>query len=259
MGSTRLLHDIHSTYKWLNDHATEARLALLLHWDDKIFLNLPENDLGAVQTWIWTSVRQLVFNISYDTNDLVAVGGFLNQFQPLLQAAGVKAILDSSYTSRPAGQHNHISQIRAVYNDMREAGELTDVILEPTVGIGESAMEELRAHKSFLAATVPHLRVALLSGMEESNSEKYPFEGSMFGARAVLGKNKNPVNSSIFSTNRFVQNLSTRVTLKLKSFRALRMQWIFYVTSWNCWTPPVHGTGKSSSRKLGGSSQANTS
>lgn len=70
---------------------------------------------------------------------------------------------------------------------MREAGELTDVVLAPEHEPYEFAIEKLRAHKCFLAAVVPHVRDGLLSGMAESKSGVYPFDGSLFGACSMLG------------------------------------------------------------------------
>jgi hypothetical protein len=165
----------------------EARPALLLHENDPIFLNLPLNNLDLLQTWVWKSARQLVFNISYDTNDLAAVQGFLTPFRSLLLAAGVEMLSDATYETRPSGQQNDFSSLRTAFNSMREAGELTDVTLMPTEGSCEGEIEKLKAHKCFLAAAVPHLRDGFLSGMTESMSGEYRFEGSEFGARAVLG------------------------------------------------------------------------
>jgi hypothetical protein len=197
MGSNRLLQDIHATYKWLNGNAAEARSTLLFHMDDKIFLNLPVNQLDIVQNWTWKSARQLVFNIAYDTIDLAAVGEYLSPFRPLLLAAGVMVLSDPTCGPRPAEPHNDFLQIRTVFNNMREAGQLTDITLTPKqemTSTSEAAKEKLMAHKCFLAAAVPHLKDGLLSGMEESSCGEYPFEGSIFGASAMLGKSNNVLN-----------------------------------------------------------------
>lgn len=194
MGSNRLLQDIHATYKWLNEHVAEARSTLLFHMDDKLFLNLPVDQLDIVQMWTWKSARQLVFNIAYDTNDLAAVGEFLSPFRPLLLAAGVMVLSDPTYGPRPAETQDDFQQIRTVFNTMREAGQLTDITLKPmqeTASASEAVKEKLRAHKCFLAAAVPHLNDGLLSGMAESSSGEYEFKGTIFGASAVLGKSNN--------------------------------------------------------------------
>jgi hypothetical protein len=196
--SSRLLQDIHATYQWLNTHAVEARPALRRHENDPIFLNLPLDDLDLTQTWVWKSARQLVFNISYDTNDLAAVRDFLTPFRPLLLAAGVKMLSDPTYETKAGGQKNDFSALRTAFNSMREAGELTDVTLMPTEGLREGEIEKLKAHKCFLAAAVPHLRDVFLSGMAESMSGEYSFVGSEFGARAVLGKYCNLSNGRCF-------------------------------------------------------------
>jgi hypothetical protein len=145
------------------------------------------NDLDILQTWEWKSARQLVFNLTYDTNDLAAVLDFLAPFRDLLLAAGVEILSDPTYETRPGGQQNDFSSIRTAFNSMREADELTDVILKPTEGTCKGEVEKLKAHKCFLAAAVPHLRDGFLSGMAESNSGIYHFVGSEFGAHAVLG------------------------------------------------------------------------
>ena len=152
-----------------------------------MFLNLPLDDLDITQTWEWKSARQLVFNISYDTDDLSAVQGFLTPFRRLLLAAGVEILSDPTYETRPDGQQNDFSSLRTAFNSMREAGELTDVIFIPTEGHREGETEKLKAHKCFLAAVVRHLKDCFLSGMAESMSEEYRFVGSEFGARAVIG------------------------------------------------------------------------
>jgi hypothetical protein len=157
--------------------------------DDKIFLNLPLDNLYRTQTWVWKSARQLVFNISYDTDELAAVGDFLTPFRPLLLAAGVETLSDPTYGTRPSGQQSDFSPLRTVFNSMREARELTDVVLMPDSEPKPSEYEikKLKAHKCFLAAAVPHLRDGFLSGMKETKAGEYPFEGSVFGALAVLG------------------------------------------------------------------------
>jgi hypothetical protein len=184
MGSNRLLEDIRQTYTWLNKHRAEARPVLLSHMNDQIFLNISMVD---EHKWVWKSAQQLVFNTSYDSDHLEVVRDFLSPFKHLLLAAGVHMLSDPTYDSTPSVEQDDFSRIRNVFNAMREAGELTDVILRP-VENREYAEATLRAHKSFLAAAVPHLKEGFLSGLEESKSEEYTFPGSVFGAQAVLGK-----------------------------------------------------------------------
>jgi len=175
------------------------------------------DDLILPQTWVWKSARQLVFNISYDTNDLSAVRDFLTPFRPLLLAAGVEMLSDPTYEKRPGGQQNDLSSLRTAFNSMREAGELTDVTFIPMEGPYEGEIEELKAHKCFLAATVPHLRDGFLSGMAESISGEYSFMGNEFGARAVLGEYCNFPNGRYLNkrlrimADQLLQNSSTPV------------------------------------------------
>jgi hypothetical protein len=187
-GSERLLRDIHATYKWLDGHAEEARPWLLQHIADDIFLNLELDDLDTPQPWIWKSATQLVLNLPYDNDDRVSVRDFLYPFRSLLVAAGVQELSDPTYASTTHGVDDGALQIRLKFNTMREVGKLTDVTLVPKPGESEIREENLRAHKAFLAAAVPHLDNAFSSGMAEATSDTYPFDGSAFGACAFIGK-----------------------------------------------------------------------
>jgi hypothetical protein len=193
-GSGRLLRDIHATYQWLDEHAGDARPGLLQYVNQDIFLNLELDDLDAPQTWIWKSATQLVLNLPYDNDKHVPVHEFLYPFRSLLVAAGVQELSEPTYASIPRGPDDGSLQIRSTFNVMREAGNLTDVILKPTLEEGETAKGDLRAHKAFLAAAVPHLNEAFSCGMSESTSGEYSFDGSAFGACAFLGE-KTPCKS----------------------------------------------------------------
>jgi hypothetical protein len=190
-GSRRLLQDIHATYKWLNEHAEEARPELLHYTDEKIFLNLDLDDLDTSQTWTWKSATQLVFNLPYDNDHRASIRDFLYPFRPLLVAAGVYELSGPTYASMPRGPDGAALKIRSAFNAMRQADQLTDVILRPILEEGsETTQANLKAHKAFLAAAIPHIQDVLCGMWTESTSNEYSFDGSTFGACAVLGKEK---------------------------------------------------------------------
>jgi hypothetical protein len=180
-GNRHLLNDILKTYEWLNERTENARQHLLLHFHDEIFLNVDD----PKRPWVWKSAAQLVYNIRYDTENLTAVRAFLDPFEALLLAAGVQKLSDACYRFKGVESEDGDSRIRMAFNEMRLAGQLTDLSLRPRDGFDRGG---LRAHKSFMAATIPHIKEAAVSGWAESDSDEFTFPGGYTSAVRLLGK-----------------------------------------------------------------------
>ncbi|KAF9522956.1 hypothetical protein CPB83DRAFT_911009 [Crepidotus variabilis] len=201
-GNLTLLSDLTATYKWLNDHADDARESLLLMEDQDIFLNV---DDPITSPWPagWVSAKKIVLNLSYDWGAFKHVRRFLEAFPNLLRAAGCRGRVETNLTtpSVPIATTSTSSSIMKNFNDMRIAGELTDIELVPMyvlkdqarIGLDEDDVDvemevdpspsgDYQAHRAYLAATVPHLR-SLANFRQDT---KFKFFGSKFGARAVL-------------------------------------------------------------------------
>ncbi|KAF8205699.1 hypothetical protein K438DRAFT_1818327 [Mycena galopus ATCC 62051] len=179
-GNRTLLQQICATYEWLNENRGQAR-EHLLNTSVALFLNV---DDPSSETWEWRTAAQLLFDIEYDfpeTNTFRA-RRFLQDYRPLLVEAGAGIEYAVEYRSKTRKQAGNA--LRDAFDAMRRAGQLTDTVFMPTIGqiVDEGA---LRAHSTFLAAAIPHVRDGL-SGWAESQSGTYPFPGSYFGACAVL-------------------------------------------------------------------------
>ncbi|KAF8963743.1 hypothetical protein BDZ97DRAFT_1818947 [Flammula alnicola] len=186
-GNLSLLSDIKATYKWLNEHSQEAQEALLLAHDLSIFLNVndPMTDAWDGQ---WATAEQLVLDLRYDHKPYKCVRLFLQEYDNLLRAAG-SGTLKLFKREAEEGDTSDLGAIRyresrKAFNEMRKAGKLTDVTFKPsytgeddlTVGVAD-----LRAHRIFLAAMIPHFRDSA-NWMEEP----IPFYGTSFGAKTLL-------------------------------------------------------------------------
>lgn len=187
--SGSVLSDIRATYEWLNqpDNANAASTYLQRRKHESLFLNVddPQSD-----DWEWRPAEALVAGLHFDGGGLISLRNFLGPFTHLLQAAGANSLADPTY-QRPQQKDDKLASLRTTFNSMREEGELTDMMLMPlgltkTAIIGEDVCK-LRFHRVFMAAAVPHLRSMFSSGMVEARSEELCFEGTIFGATAILG------------------------------------------------------------------------
>ncbi|KAJ6502042.1 hypothetical protein C8R45DRAFT_1070605 [Mycena sanguinolenta] len=175
-----LIQQLRATYEWLNNNKEAARVHLLCA-PLAFFLNV---DDPTSEAWEWRAAAQILFNIEYDfpeTNTFKA-RRFLQDYRPLLLAAGAGVELDVDYKAKTRAPDGNI--LRDSFDAMRKAGQLTDTVLRP---ITDEVIDEgaLRAHSAFLAAAIPHVRVGL-SDWVESQGGSYSFPGSYFGACAVL-------------------------------------------------------------------------
>ncbi|KAJ7766768.1 hypothetical protein B0H16DRAFT_372468 [Mycena metata] len=176
-----LVQQLRATYGWLNENKDAA--TPYLRATGALFLNVDDSLFGP---WEWRSAGQLLFDVDYDypKTNTFRVRQFLQDFRPLLLAAG--AGIEHAVDYMPVTTAVDGNTLRGSFDAMRKAGQLTDLVLMPTESMGEDIeVEALRAHSTFLAAAIPHVRDALL-GWRESTSESYSFPGTYFGARAVL-------------------------------------------------------------------------
>ncbi|KAJ7172033.1 hypothetical protein C8R46DRAFT_1084593 [Mycena filopes] len=180
-GNRSLLEQLSATYGWLNENK-EAAGPHLLRATGVLFLNV---DDPSSEAWEWRSAEQLLFDVEYDwpETNTFRVRQFLQDYRPLLLAAG--ASIEHAVDYKPRSTATDGNALREAFDTMRRAGQLTDVVLEPVSEPTGGNVDELRAHSTFLAAAIPHVRDGLL-GWRESTSGVYPFPGTYFGARAVL-------------------------------------------------------------------------
>ncbi|KAF7311318.1 hypothetical protein MKEN_01033500 [Mycena kentingensis (nom. inval.)] len=182
--NSSLLSQLRATYKWLNDKKADAQPFLVARSAEPLFLNVDDAD---AENWDgqWKSAEQLQFDIPYDYPTLFQVRRFLQDYRQLVLAAGAGQHYTVAFTAAaPAQSDDHI---RSKFNEMRLAGRRTDIKLLPENAEGAYDENTLRAHWSFLIATLPHLEMAE-SGWSEGAAGKdtYTFPGTYFGARAVL-------------------------------------------------------------------------
>jgi len=156
--------------------------------DEQLFLNV---DDPSIEHWggHWVSASEMLLELHYDIGQLKRVRTFLQNFEPLLLAAGtepLKGFAKPSIHSRQSTSKFNTEELRTIFNSMRISGELLDVKLVPLIpSLGDSDTEQsFLAHRSFLAACIPHVR----AGAEGwKNSQEIQFPGSATGAKALLG------------------------------------------------------------------------
>ncbi|KAJ7685605.1 hypothetical protein DFH06DRAFT_1075137 [Mycena polygramma] len=180
-GDRTLLQHLQATYQWLDENSGDARQFLLCE-RGALFLNV---DDPSSETWEWRTAEQLLFDTEYDWPErgTFRVNRFLQNYRRLLLAAGADTEHAVDYNPNTAPRAG--DTLRDVFNSMRRAGQLTDMMLMPEEAMSMDADSTLRAHSAFLAATIPHMRDGLL-GWAENSATSYSFPGTHFGACAVL-------------------------------------------------------------------------
>lgn len=143
----------------------------------------------------------MVLHLQYDCGGLKRVRRFLAEYPNLLGVAGSVTLKNFERGPRevPTSNTRAISDdLRTAFNNMRLAGELTDVVLVPSTlteedevrrtvtGVTTPSDPALRAHLSFLSAVIPHVRQSA-QGWLVNSTGRIPFYGSTFGAKALLG------------------------------------------------------------------------
>ena len=152
-----------ATYSWLNGNSADAAEHLLNHSDEPIFLNVDQPGKDKPN---WQPASVLILQLRRDEGPQQRVRSYLSRFEPLLVAAGVSIVEKPELTSKPnTNDRTTVAEtICARFNEMRLRGDSreTDISLNSTVD-GTT----LRAHRSFLAAAVPHFTY-LLDGWKEN-------------------------------------------------------------------------------------------
>ena len=232
-----LLSDIEATYKWLDEHAEEARPSLFGAGHLKLFLNVsdPTRDEWNGQ---WETAQNIVLNLHYDYEHLRSARNFLLKYNKLLLAAGsstMKIFNRDRHEPVPSSSESDNQRLREVQNEMRKSGELTDMVFVPTSSAPQASMicqagcgsdgsgvdevgyecrdgadrgmeidtdvavnpSELRAHRLVLAAAIPYFRDRAKGWKTDSVVDGVRFYGSAFGAKLLLGMLPNSSRSRI--------------------------------------------------------------
>lgn len=139
------------------------------------------------EPWEWRAAEELMFNAQYDYPKTFRARRFLEDYRPLVLAAGAKKIEDVDF--KPETKADSLTNLRDAFDLMRREGKQTDVLLMPVRKIEGEYIDTtaLRAHSAFLSAAIPHVRQSRV-GWREADSNEHSFPGTYFGARAVLGK-----------------------------------------------------------------------
>ncbi|TFK63720.1 hypothetical protein BDN72DRAFT_847315 [Pluteus cervinus] len=179
-----LIEDLTATYNWLKENERDARAFLLAHEREPIFLNVVDPHFDDWKS-SWCSAQQLMLGVEWDSpvHGTFYVRRFLKHYKGILRAAGVEEMHSAEYVSTTSNDAQQ--SLRIVYNDLRLTGTLTDVYLVPANADEGMNLQRLRCHKSFLAASVPHLREAL-ANWSEAGTDSYSFIGTFVGAYAFL-------------------------------------------------------------------------
>ncbi|KZT35917.1 hypothetical protein SISSUDRAFT_1064126 [Sistotremastrum suecicum HHB10207 ss-3] len=176
-----LMSDLKATYKWLDSHAKEAETSLRRHQATKIYLNIDDWDLDE---WRWFSARQLVLDLSYDSEsaDLYGVRGVLSDYLNLMRHAGAEQLKNVEFRAKARTE----SPLREKFQEMRNEGQLLDVKLIATEEENEEDRRSFKVHRAFLAACSPHLREVWTSGFIEANNDVVNISASSKCLEAVI-------------------------------------------------------------------------
>jgi len=139
------LHDLHSTYGYLQDHTEESMIYFNLH-RKAVWLNISSSEgehafLTDVKS-SWVEIGDLVLSSSCDAGRIKAVRPSLMRYEKLLRALGCKTITHPTVT-RPVLHHGR--SIAASLQTLRAEKKLLDVTY-CTEG------KEIQAHRVVLAA-----------------------------------------------------------------------------------------------------------
>ncbi|KAJ7578054.1 hypothetical protein C8J56DRAFT_1031317 [Mycena floridula] len=181
-----LLEDLEATYGWLADKAP-AIIAQHLDTSEAVFLNV---DDPKTDEWEWSGISNLWFNIRYADQGRIPARSFLERYKPLLKALGAHEMKNAklSHLEGDGGFEEGDVWLKR-YDSMRHAKKLTDFKFQLSDEHKIDADEDkLWGHRSFLAASIPHLNLSLTEGWAESDTASYPFDGSYFEAKAILGQ-----------------------------------------------------------------------
>lgn len=183
-----------ATYKWLNDRADETHKCLASSYPNfcrrPVFLNV---DMPR-ERWRFVSASQLCFGQSRDAlnGKLFSPRHSLAPYEKLLLGCGAQKI------DPFAGNQDTISYpeqaIRKSFNELRLQCLLLDVQLVSSREGSSADASDLKAHRAFLGAVIPHVRDTLTSGMAENRPSmndglyRICYDFSEFTLSMIIGK-----------------------------------------------------------------------
>ncbi|KAG8951930.1 hypothetical protein FRC03_012327 [Tulasnella sp. 419] len=141
-----LIDDIKETYAWLEDHSADAEAYLKPHQEKPIFLNVDLAELSS-GTYHWHSPRSIWLDLRWDNGKDYPVREYLQPFQKLLVAAGVRSFSTGVLASPLTGVDGDSSRMRQRFDYFRGLDKFTDMALISKNG------DQLKAHRLVLAAS----------------------------------------------------------------------------------------------------------
>jgi BTB/POZ domain len=171
-----LLGDLRTTYQWLDDHSEEAQPQMIQHSSERLFLNIADPDTGA---WGWRSAQELLFGIRHRKCSF-HIRDFLLSYQRLLRVSGVETITEARLPEDADDNLEFPAEsepLRSAFCSMRDAKQLTDVVLIPDKEDGEP-VTMFPAHRAYLAACGTYFLDAFGGDFQESGlaSADHPVE-----------------------------------------------------------------------------------
>ena len=184
---------------------------MILLEGEKLFLNIddPKEDSWDGQ---WSTAGEMVLHLEYDFPNVKRVRRFLQEFAKLLCVAGCSTMFLLSrdlLTAATNACHTRNFDMLKRLDKMREGGKIIDMGLLPKAVAPEELLGlsddegwddvlnpegislELSAHRVVLAAATPYIQdwaKGWKHGVTSDGVELLEFNGTAFGAKAVLGQ-----------------------------------------------------------------------
>jgi sacsin len=183
--------DLRDTYKWLNDNADSLENEILELRDELVFLNV---DNPNYDEWSWHKASELAFKAQDVPGAWQAVRRFLQPFHKFLEAAGVLEFKYPKVERQDQGamrerEHTSFRGMRDTFNEMRLAGQLTDIHIAPQDASALTNLEALRAHRVFLAACNPWFKAMFTEGFREA-TEDARIAATQSSLESLIGQSK---------------------------------------------------------------------
>ncbi|KAL8934658.1 MAG: hypothetical protein Q9211_005115 [Gyalolechia sp. 1 TL-2023] len=156
------LKDLQATYAYLQEYPSTTVLIPHIR-EAKIWLNLPTTALASITSLqlddSLKSAKQLCFNAPLDTHMMERAKNFLVPYETLLRALGCQTMVQPAKQSiaAPSDQKRPMDCIWAALRDMRQRGQLVDVIFE-------ADDQHIFANRNIMAASSGYCRAQFLGG-----------------------------------------------------------------------------------------------
>ncbi|KAJ3508077.1 hypothetical protein NLJ89_g5949 [Agrocybe chaxingu] len=167
-----LLHDIESTYRFMNNNTDPENAASIVEKlrEEKLFLNV--DDPATTSNWQWDNADSLAFvDVDDEQGSIRSVREFLKPFEKILLASGVVKVQHPMPMPRNESATDESSRkLRGMYDgfqELRRKKVLVDVVF---IGYEQDEEEDepLVAHRVFLAVSSDYFADTFSSGFEES-------------------------------------------------------------------------------------------